>query len=126
MDLTTTLRALSDPTRRRLLELLRDGETAAGDLAEKVAMSRPAISKHLAVLREAGLVVPERRGRRQIYRLDAEPLQEVGQWLEPDRPAAVRPQPPAKIARGPASRGPASRGPTSRGPAHRNDGWRCW
>ncbi len=116
MDLTTTLRALSDPTRRSILDHLRHGEVAAGDLAERLAMSRPAVSKHLAVLREAGLTVPRRHGRQQLYRLQAEPLEEVRDWLERHpaarRPAAVR------------QRDRASAAPVPEG--DRRDDWRCW
>lgn len=79
------LGALADPTRRRILELLRDGETAAGDLCDEFAISRPAVSRHLRVLREAGLVSSRVDGQRRLYTLDPRPLAEVDAWLEPYR-----------------------------------------
>nr|WP_223281472.1 metalloregulator ArsR/SmtB family transcription factor [Streptomyces sp. San01] len=75
--------ALANPVRRRLLEALRDGPSAAGDLAGQFALSRPAVSEHLSVLRNAGLVREEPRGRHRYYHLEAKPLAEVGNWLHP-------------------------------------------
>ena len=80
-----TLAALADPTRRRILELLVDGEVGAGELSDKFAVSRPAVSRHLRVLREAGLVHSRVDGQRRVYALDAQPLAELGAWLEPYR-----------------------------------------
>ena len=79
------LAALADPTRRRLLALLRDGELPAGELAGRFAVSRPAISRHLRVLREAGLVSSRVEGRRRLYALDPAPLREIDDWLGPYR-----------------------------------------
>ena len=79
------LAALADPTRRRLLALLRDGEVPAGELARRFAVSRPAISRHLRVLREAGLVASRVQGRRRLYALDPRPLRELDDWLAPYR-----------------------------------------
>jgi DNA-binding transcriptional ArsR family regulator len=73
--------AIADPTRRRLLELLTDGERPVKRLAEPFRMSRPAISQHLRVLRDAGLVRERRVGRERRYRLDAEPLRDVVDWV---------------------------------------------
>lgn len=75
--------ALANPVRRQLLEVLRDGPQAAGDLAGRFALSRPAVAEHLAVLRNAHLVTEEPRGRHRYYHLAAEPLAEVGEWLHP-------------------------------------------
>jgi len=75
--------ALANPVRRQLLEALRDGPRAAGDLAGRFALSRPAVSEHLAVLRHAQLVREEPRGRHRYYHLAAEPLTEVRDWLHP-------------------------------------------
>jgi DNA-binding transcriptional ArsR family regulator len=75
--------ALANPVRRQLLEALRDGPRPAGDLAGRFALSRPAVSEHLAVLRHAGLVTEEPRGRHRYYHLAAEPLAEVQDWLHP-------------------------------------------
>jgi DNA-binding transcriptional ArsR family regulator len=79
------LGALADPTRRELLALLAGGERAAGDLAGRFPVSRPAISRHLRVLREAGLVRSRTHGRQRLYALDPRPLRELDDWLEPYR-----------------------------------------
>jgi DNA-binding transcriptional ArsR family regulator len=79
------LAAIADPTRRDLLALLARGEIAAGDLAAEFPVSRPAISRHLRVLREAGLVHVRTDGRRRLYALDPAPLRELDDWLEPYR-----------------------------------------
>jgi DNA-binding transcriptional ArsR family regulator len=79
------LAALADPTRRELIALLAGGELAAGELARRFPVSRPAISRHLRVLREAGLVRARIDGKRRLYRLDAGPLRELDSWLEPYR-----------------------------------------
>jgi DNA-binding transcriptional ArsR family regulator len=79
------LAALADPTRQQLIALLADGEIAAGDLASRFPVSRPAISRHLRVLREAGLVRDRVEGRRRLYTLDPRPLRELDDWLEPYR-----------------------------------------
>lgn len=79
------LAALADPTRRELVELLAAGERAAGELADRFPVSRPAISRHLRVLREAGLVRVRTDGKRRLYVLDAGPLRELDAWLEPYR-----------------------------------------
>jgi len=75
--------ALANPVRRQVLEALRDGPLAAGELAGRFALSRPAVSEHLAVLRTAGLVTEEPRGRHRYYHLAADPLAEVHDWLHP-------------------------------------------
>ena len=74
--------AVADPTRRALLDRLRAGSAAVGDLASGFRTSRPAISKHLAVLRRAGLVREERDGRSRVYRLEPAPLREVAAWAD--------------------------------------------
>jgi len=79
------LGALADPTRRELLALLAAGELAAGQLADRFPVSRPAISRHLRVLREAGLVTSRTDGKRRLYALDPRPLRELDAWLEPYR-----------------------------------------
>ena len=75
--------ALSNPVRRQLLEALRDGPLPAGELAGRFALSRPAVSEHLAVLRHARLVTEEPRGRHRYYHLAPAPLAEVSDWLHP-------------------------------------------
>lgn len=74
--------ALADPIRRRVLELVRDGEVPAGELAAQFPVSRPAVSRHLRVLREAGLVHERRDGRLRLYRADPAPLAELRAWLD--------------------------------------------
>lgn len=73
--------ALADPTRRRILELLAQGEKSAGDIAAEFETSRPGVSRHLRVLREQGLVQARDEGRRRLYSLDAAPLAELDDWL---------------------------------------------
>jgi DNA-binding transcriptional ArsR family regulator len=75
--------AVANPVRRQLLEALRAGPRAAGDLAGQFALSRPAVSEHIAVLRNAGLVREEPRGRHRYYHLEPAPLEELGTWLHP-------------------------------------------
>ena len=79
------LGALADPTRRELVALLAVGELAAGELADRFPVSRPAISRHLRVLREAGLVRARVEGKRRLYALDPAPLRDLDAWLEPYR-----------------------------------------
>ena len=74
--------AIADPIRRRVLELVRDRELPAGELADQFEVSRPAVSRHLRVLREAGLVRERREGRLRLYRADPEPLAELREWLD--------------------------------------------
>ena len=74
-------RAISDPTRREILGLLRGGRRTVGDIAGKFRTSRPAISRHLRVLRAAGLVVARRNGTARICELNAKPLRAVDDWL---------------------------------------------
>lgn len=73
--------ALAEPHRRQILDLLRDGERPAGDLVERLPLSQPGVSKHLKVLREAGLVTVRAEGKRRMYALRPEPLAEVDAWL---------------------------------------------
>jgi DNA-binding transcriptional ArsR family regulator len=79
------LAALADPVRRELVGLLARGELAAGELADRFPVSRPAISRHLRVLREAGLVTARTDGRRRLYALEPRPLRQIDEWLEPFR-----------------------------------------
>lgn len=73
-------KAIADPTRRAILDALAAGERSAGELGELFDATQPAISQHLAVLRDAGLVRARQEGRRRIYRLEAAPLREVFDW----------------------------------------------
>jgi DNA-binding transcriptional ArsR family regulator len=74
--------ALADPTRRAVLDLLRRGSQPAGQIARAFPVSRPAISKHLRLLRHAHLVQERREGRHRLYQLNPEPLKAVDLWLE--------------------------------------------
>jgi DNA-binding transcriptional ArsR family regulator len=74
--------ALADPTRRAVLDLLRQGSQPAGQIARAFPVSRPAISKHLRLLRRAHLVHERREGRNRVYQLNPEPLKAVDSWLE--------------------------------------------
>ncbi|MGH8462482.1 MAG: ArsR/SmtB family transcription factor [Stenotrophobium sp.] len=80
--LDDTFAALADPTRRAILAQLAQGECAVGELAEPHAMSLPAVSKHLAVLESAGLLLREKTGRVVRCRLEATPMQAANEWLE--------------------------------------------
>jgi DNA-binding transcriptional ArsR family regulator len=75
------LAALADATRRTIVELLADGELEAGAIADRFPTSRPAVSRHLRVLRESGLVHVRGDGRRRIYSLEPAPLAELDTWL---------------------------------------------
>jgi len=79
------LTVIAEPTRRRILDAVRDGECSVTDLVERVGMHQPGVSRHLKVLRDAGLVVVRRDAQRRLYRLDPRPLQELDAWLEPYR-----------------------------------------
>jgi DNA-binding transcriptional ArsR family regulator len=81
----STFEVVAEPTRRRILDLLLAGEHAVGDLVAELAMSQPAVSRHLRVLRDAGLVATRTDAQRRLYRLDARPLAAVDEWLAPYR-----------------------------------------
>ena len=75
------LEALADPTRRRIVELLADGERSVAELTREFPISQPAISRHLRVLRERGLVRARPEGQRRVYALEPEPFAELDEWL---------------------------------------------
>ncbi len=77
-----TFQALADPTRRAVLDMLRRGSQPAGQIASAFPVSRPAISKHLRLLRRAHLVREHREGRHRVYQLNPEPLRAVDSWIE--------------------------------------------
>lgn len=81
----TPFEAIAEPNRRRLLELLRAGELPAGDLVEATGLSQPGVSKHLKLLREAGLVSMRPDGQRRLYRLEPANLAPLEDWLRPFR-----------------------------------------
>ena len=82
---TTLFEILAEPSRRRVLDLLLEQERTVGELVEALDMSQPAVSKHLRVLREAGLVEARVDAQRRVYSLRPEPLADVDAWLEPYR-----------------------------------------
>lgn len=79
------LDVIAEPTRRRILDAVRSGERSVNELVNEVGMHQPGISRHLKVLREAGLVDVRRDAQRRMYRLTPEPLMELDAWLEPYR-----------------------------------------
>ncbi|WP_309116089.1 metalloregulator ArsR/SmtB family transcription factor [Saccharothrix sp.] len=83
--MASTFAVLADPHRREILDVLRAGERPVNDLVDLLALTQPAVSKHLRVLREAGLVEVRRDAQRRWYRLRPEPLAEVDAWLAPYR-----------------------------------------
>lgn len=78
---TQVFRALADPSRRRILDRLVLGDASVNELSEGFSTSRPAVSRHLRVLREASLVVERREGRRRVYSLHPQPISRADQWL---------------------------------------------
>jgi DNA-binding transcriptional ArsR family regulator len=82
MTYGNALLALADPTRRQVFEHLREGPRAVGEIAAEMPVSRPAVSQHLRVLKEAGLVTDEARGTRRVYRIDPNGLGELRHWLD--------------------------------------------
>jgi DNA-binding transcriptional ArsR family regulator len=82
---TTLYDALADTTRRRILDLLRQGELPVNDLVAALGVAQPNVSKHLRALTEAGLVRARPEGRRRVYALRPEPLRELDVWLAPYR-----------------------------------------
>jgi DNA-binding transcriptional ArsR family regulator len=81
----STFDVLAEPTRRRILDLIRDEERPVNELVATLAISQPGVSKHLRVLREAGLVEARTDAQRRIYRVRPEPLAEIDAWLAPYR-----------------------------------------
>ena len=79
------LEVIAEPTRRRILDAVRGAECSVNDLVEQVGMHQPGVSRHLKVLRDAGLVEVRRDAQRRLYRLRPEPLMELDAWLEPYR-----------------------------------------
>jgi DNA-binding transcriptional ArsR family regulator len=80
-----TIQVIAEPTRRHILDELLNGEQPVNALVERLSMTQPAVSKHLRVLRQAGLVTVRPDGQQRLYRLCPEPLVELDRWLEPYR-----------------------------------------
>ena len=85
MAVGSTFEVMAEPNRRVIVELLRDRERTVGELVQKLDVSQPAVSKHLRVLREVGLVESRIDAQRRVYRMRSQPLRELDAWLEPYR-----------------------------------------
>ncbi len=83
--MASTFEVLAEPRRREILDLLRDGERLVGDLVDRLALTQPTVSKHLKVLKGAGLVDVRHDAQRRWYRLRPGPLAEIDEWLAPYR-----------------------------------------
>ncbi|MGH9176666.1 MAG: ArsR/SmtB family transcription factor [Vicinamibacterales bacterium] len=97
------LRAIAEPHRREILRLVRDGELSAGEIAARFVVTRPAISQHLRVLKDAGLIVERRAGTRRLYRADPDGLAELREaleWMWDDRLARLKELAEAEERRG--------------------------
>jgi len=81
MSLNSAFKALADPTRRQILDLLKDGDLTAGEIAEHFDMTKPSISNHLSLLKQAGLVWDERKGQHIVYSLNTTVFQDVMKWI---------------------------------------------
>lgn len=79
--MNTLFRALNDPTRRQILEILREGDLTAGEIAERFEMTKPSISHHLDLLKQAGLVIADKRGQFIYYSLNTTVLDELMSWI---------------------------------------------
>lgn len=88
--MTSTFEVLAEESRRRILDLLIEHERSVGDLVGSLSLSQPAVSKHLKVLRDAGLVDSRPDAQRRIYRVRLEPLRDLDEWLAPYRQAWER------------------------------------
>jgi DNA-binding transcriptional ArsR family regulator len=83
--MATAFEVLAEPTRREILDLIRERELSVGDLVQRIRLSQPGVSKHLRVLRDAGLVDVRVDAQRRLYRVRPEPLAEIDAWLQPYR-----------------------------------------
>ena len=81
MATAATFQVLGDPSRHAIVELLRSGERPVGELVEPLSLSQPAVSKHLRVLKEAGIVEARAEAQRRVYRIRSEPFAEIDGWL---------------------------------------------
>src|ERR1700759_5235409 len=85
MAMGTTLQVIAEPRRQAILDLLRDGELPVGELVERLGIGKPFVSKHLRVLKDAGLVQVRVDAQRRLYRIRPQPLAELDEWLSPYR-----------------------------------------
>lgn len=85
MGVLDTFTVLAEPNRREILEVLREDEASVGQLVDHLGLSQPAVSKHLRILRESGMVSVRPQGQQRMYGLETAPLEELDEWLEPYR-----------------------------------------
>jgi DNA-binding transcriptional ArsR family regulator len=85
VSIGATIEVIAEPSRRHILDALRSGEQPVHALVERLAITQPAVSKHLRILRDAGLVTVRPDGQRRLYSIRPEPLSELDEWLEPYR-----------------------------------------
>ena len=116
-------RAVADATRRAIVDLLQEGDLAVQEIAGRFLVSRPAISRHLRILREAGLVSETRKGRQRIYRLEATVLKPALVWLEDRVPISKRKSPPRQT---PTQRTQRSQNAPEVSPAQSESNWKTW
>ena len=102
MTMGTTLQVIAEPRRQAILDLLRDGELPVGELVDRLGMSQPLVSKHLRVLKDAGLVQVRADAQRRLYRIRPEPLAELDRVARPLPRAVDREPRPARTAPGTA------------------------
>src|ERR1700733_6974962 len=105
MTMGTTLQVIAEPRRQAILDVLREEELPVGELVRRLGMSQPLMSKHLRVLKDAGLVSVRADAQRRLYRIRPEPLAEIDHWLPPYR--ELWDTSPDPLARPPDSRGDA-------------------
>src|ERR1700740_3210432 len=122
MPMETTLQVIAEPRRQAILDLLRDGGLPVGELVERLGMSQPLVSKHLRVLKDAGLVQVRADAQRRLYRIRPEPLAELGEWLPPPRALSVPRggRPGARSPTAPPSGGRSAAPGSARAPAGRS------
>lgn len=85
MPTATTIELIAEPSRRRILDELLEGEQPVNSLVDRLGIAQPVVSKHLRILRDAGLVAVRPEGQRRLYRVQPQPLMELDEWLEPYR-----------------------------------------
>ena len=116
-------RAVADATRRAIVDLLQEGDLAVQEIAGRFLVSRPAISRHLRILREAGVVSESRKGRQRIYRLEAAVLKPALVWLEDRVQFSKRKSPPRQT---PTQRTQRSQNAPEVSPAQSESNWKTW
>jgi DNA-binding transcriptional ArsR family regulator len=123
VDIDTQLKAIADGTRRGILSLLKGGRRSVLEIAEEFPVSRPAISKHLRILKEAGLVLETPDGRQRFYTLEGGPLEQIREWLAGLNGGRGAGRPRTQSRSGVGGRRPALRAPRI---GLRGEDWRVW